>query len=181
MAHLRAESSDDTDPDEESGNNCFDIDLHQQVRTGKAVDDESGAHRENALQMAPDGAVDGFAKCAIGDEGRDLTDILESRSRFLEKLRDVAHRLVGLRRRIAITGEPTVKGGPRLAAQKYSIAGAHRHAETTAKILTVLILCRGFEFAKSLVRVALRAHHLHIDLESTVARIAFFIDSWDIS
>src|SRR5216683_1451450 len=105
------------------GDDGLDIDLDQHLGQGKAVDDETGAAGKDAFEMSPDDVVDRLAIGAVGDIGGDLADISHLGAGLLEKNPDVLHRLISLRRRIALADEFIVEVEAGLAAQEDDVSG----------------------------------------------------------
>src|SRR3569833_590154 len=79
---------------------CY-VDLDQPFRTRQRRDDAAGRHREDAVQMLPDGAVDRLAIAGSGDVDRDLADVAEFSTGLAQLCSNVLHRLLCLPNGIA--------------------------------------------------------------------------------
>ena len=87
----------------------------------------------DALQPAPEHAVDRLAVADVGEVDRRLADVLQARAAFLEQERHVRHRPLGLPGRIADRDRlPGVEVLRHLAAQVDGVPGDHRLARSLA-------------------------------------------------
>ncbi len=109
------------------GDDDVDVELDEHVRHRQAGDDEAGAARGDAAQVAGDGVVDRLAVRSVEQIGRHLADVLERPARLLDQDLQVLHRLVGLRGRVALAVELAVEVDAGEAGDEDAASGCSDH------------------------------------------------------
>ena len=98
--------------------------------------------------------VDDRSTVRLSSVGR-TADVVERGPGFLQKRRDVFHRLVGLGAGITKADEFAIETRAGLSAQVNAVAGAHHLTKPAAEILAVRVRVVGVKFPQTLVRRAL--------------------------
>src|SRR5215831_15361147 len=131
----------------ESYHHSFHVDLDQNTGARKAIDNESGTGREDALEVLAHHLIDRLAVGTIRDIDGELTDIVETGTGFLKQHLDIGHRLSGLSRSVAIADKLAIQRAAGLTAQVDALPRTHRHGKLAAQILAISVLLAGLELA----------------------------------